>query len=126
MSPNEMKVLRLGWELGRLDKVTISRKMDISTEYADCLLRSLFRSGCLEAVSLGTNPTYAFTEEGRFRLLGDLMQLQAQLEKKIDWLTYQRDRVEEKIHALARSEAAPAGPAQVEAAELEAATAGRT
>jgi len=104
MSPNELQILRLAQELKRLDKLTVSRRMGISTQYAGCLLGYLCRYGYLAPISEGANPVYAPTEEGRSCLLGDLLQLRARLEKKIDWLTYQRDRVNEKIARLAFTE----------------------
>lgn len=125
MSPNELKILRLAQELGPVDRRTISRKMAISTEYADCLLKSLSRHGYLDPISLGANFVYAFTEEGRIALLNDLFQLQARLQKKIDWLTYQRDRVNERILALARAEAEEAEPAQAETPQLQTAQVGK-
>jgi len=100
MSPNELQILRLAQELKRVDKLTVSRRMGISTQYAGCLLGYLCRYGCLAPISSGSSPVYAFTEEGRACLLGDLLQLRARLEKKIDWLTYQRDRLNEKISRL--------------------------
>lgn len=123
MSPNELKILRLAQELKRVDRATVSRHMGISTQYADCLLGYLCRYGCLAPVSLGANPVYAFTEEGRACLLGDLLQLRARLEKRIDWLTYQRDRVNEKIAKLAvgepeKAEAANTGAPQAETAHV--------
>ncbi len=104
MSPNELQILRLAQELKRLDKLTVSRRMGISTQYAGCLLGYLCRYGYLAPISEGANLVYAFTEEGRSCLLGDLLQLRARLEKKIDWLTYQRDRVNEKISRIALAE----------------------
>lgn len=125
MSPNELQILRLAQELKRLDKLTVSRRMGISTQYAGCLLGYLCRYGYLAPISEGANPVYAPTEEGRSSLLGDLLQLRARLEKKIDWLTYQRDRVNEKIGQLALGEVeeakveAPSVPtAQAEAARV--------
>jgi hypothetical protein len=44
------------------------------------------------------------TEQGRICFLDSLLQLRAGLQKKIDWLTYQRDRVNEKISRLALAE----------------------
>ncbi len=101
MSPNELQILRLAQELKCVDRLTVSRRMGISTQYADCLLGYLCRYGYLAPISSGANPVYAFTEEGRACLLGDLLQLRARLQKKIGWLTYQRDRVSEKIAKLA-------------------------
>ncbi len=40
------------------------------------------------------------TAEGRRSFLESLLQLQAQLQKKIDWLTHQRDMLGDRIAAL--------------------------
>jgi len=101
MSPNELEILRLAQELRRVDKLTVSRRMGISTQYAGCLLGYLCRYGCLVPISSGANPVYAFTEEGRACLLDDLLQLRARLQKKVDWLICQRDRIDEKISRIA-------------------------
>lgn len=104
MSPNELQILKLAQELKCVDRLTVSRRMGISTQYADCLLGYLCRYGYLAPISSGANLVYAFTEEGRACLLGDLLQLRARLQKKIDGLTYQRDRVNKKIDRLAVAE----------------------
>jgi hypothetical protein len=131
MSPNELQILRLAQELKRVNKLTVARRMGISTQYAGCLLGYLCRYGYLAPISSGANPVYAFTEEGRACLLGDLLQLRARLQKKIDWLTYQRDGVNEKINRLAvaeveevKVEAPSAPPAQAEAVNGETAQVG--
>lgn len=131
MSPNELQILRLAQEIKRVDRLTVSRRMGISTQYAGCLLGYLCRYGYLAPVSSGANPVYAFTEEGRACLLGELLQLRARLQKKIDWLTYQRDRVNKKIDRLAleevekaKVEVPSAPPAQAEAVKGETAQAG--
>jgi len=131
MSPNELKILRLAHELKPVDKVTVARKMGISTEYAGYPLRHLCRNGCLAPIPLGANRAYALTEEGRVCLRGDLLQLRAQIQKKIDWLTYQRNRFNEKTRRLALGEVeevkveAPSVPfAQAEEVKVETAHVG--
>jgi hypothetical protein len=104
MSPNELQILRLAQELKLVDKLTVARRMGISTGYAQCLLNFLTRHEWLEPVSLGTKSGYVVTEQGRICFLDSLLQLRAGLQKKIDWLTYQRDRVNEKISRLALAE----------------------
>jgi hypothetical protein len=78
--------------------------MGISTGYAQCLLNFLTRHEWLEPVSLRTKSGYVLTEQGRICFLDSLLQLRAGLQKKIDWLTCQRDRVNEKISRLALAE----------------------
>ena len=131
VSPNELKILRLAQELKLVDKLTVARRMGISTGYAQCLLNFLTRHEWLEPVSLRTKSGYVLTEQGRRCFLDSLLQLRARLQKKIDWLTYQRDRVNEKISRLAlaeveevKVEAASVPPAQAEAVKAETAHVG--
>jgi hypothetical protein len=112
MSPNELKILRLALELKLVDKATIARKMGISTGYAQCLLDFLIRHDCLEPVSSLGNSGYVLTAEGRRSFLDSLLQLQAQLQKKIDWLTHQRNLLNERITTLGLGEAEEAEAAR--------------
>ncbi len=104
MSPNELKILRLAQELKLVDKVTVARKMGISTGYAQCLLNFLTRHEWLEPVSSSSNSGYVLTEQGRRCFLDSLLQLRAQLQKKIDWLSHQRDILNERIATLGLEE----------------------
>lgn len=117
MSPNELKILRLAHELKFVDKVTVARKMGISTGYAQCLLNFLTRHEWLEPVSSQANSRYVLTEQGRLCFLDSLLQLRAQFQKKIDWLTHQRNMLNEKITTLALAE-----PEEAEAARPAVAT----
>ena len=112
MSPNELKILRLALELKLVDKVTIARKMGISTGYAQCLLNFLTRHEWLEPVSSSAISGYVLTEQGRRSFLDSLLQLRAQLEKKIDWLTHQRNLLNERITTLGLGEAEEAEAAR--------------
>ena len=112
MSPNELKILRLALELKLVDKATIARKMGISTGYAQCLLNFLIRHDCLEPAPSSGNGGYVLTAEGRRSFLDSLLQLQAQLQKKIDWLTHQRNLLNERITTLGLGEAEEAEPAR--------------
>ena len=112
MSPNELKILRLALELKLVDKVTVARKMGISTGYAQCLLNFLTRHDCLEPVSSSSNSGYVLTEQGRRSFLDSLLQLRAQLQKKIDWLTHQRNLLNERITTLGLGEAEEAEAAR--------------
>jgi predicted transcriptional regulator len=113
VSPNELKILRLAHELKLVDKATIARKMGISTGYAQCLLNFLIRHDCLEPVSLPSKNAYVLTEEGWLCFLESLLQLRAQLQKKIDWLTEQRDKVNEKIAKLSAGKSGETEAAEV-------------
>jgi hypothetical protein len=112
MSPNELKILRLALELKLVDKVTIARKMGISTGYAQCLLNFLTRHEWLEPVSSSAISGYVLTEQGRRSFLDSLLQLRAQLEKKIDWLIHQRNLLNERITTLGLGEAEEAEAAR--------------
>ena len=103
MSPNELKILRMAHELAFVDKMTVARRMGISAGYAQCLLNFLIRHDCLEPAPSSGNGGYVLTAEGRRSFLDSLLQLQAQLQKKIDWLTHQRNILNERIAALAPS-----------------------
>jgi len=100
MSPNELKILRMAHELAFVDKMTVARRMGISAGYAQCLLNFLIRHDCLEPAPSSGNGGYVLTAEGRRSFLESLLQLRAQLQKKIDWLTYTRDMLNERIAAL--------------------------
>jgi predicted transcriptional regulator len=112
MSPNELKILRLALELNLVDKMTIARKMGISTGYAQCLLNFLVRHEWLEPVSSSAISGYVLTEQGRRSFLDSLLQLRAQLQKKIDWLTHQRNLLNERITTLGLGEAEEAEAAR--------------
>ena len=100
MSPNEMMVLRLALELKRINKVTLAEKMAISTDYADWLIKGLYNRNYLDIVSNGRYPVFTFSEAGREHLLADLFQMKGTLEKKMEWLGWQRNKVLEKIAEL--------------------------
>lgn len=100
MSPNELKILRMAHELEFVDKMTVARRMGISAGYAQCLLNFLIRHDCLEPAPLSGNGGYVLTAEGRRSFLESLLQLQTQFQKKIDWLTHQRDMLGDRIAAL--------------------------
>ncbi len=68
-SPNELTVLRTAMELGPITKRKISRKMEITTEYAEYLLKSLYRKDCLSIVSPGK---FELTTKGADALLFQL------------------------------------------------------
>ena len=68
-SPNELTVFRTAMELGAVTKRKISRKMEITTEYADYLLKSLCRKDYLSIVSPGN---YKLTTKGADALVFQL------------------------------------------------------
>ena len=68
-SPNELTVLRTAMELGAVTKRKISRKMEITTEYGDYLLKCLHRKDYLSLASPGK---YELTTKGGDALLFQL------------------------------------------------------
>ena len=67
MSPKETAVLRHVLEAGQANKHSLSRRMDMSTDYADYRLRSLSRKGCLrlfDTARLSKFGTYRLTPKG--------------------------------------------------------------
>ena len=75
MSPNETAVLRHVLEAGQANKHSLSHMMDISTDYADCMLRSLSQKGYLrlaEAARASKFGTYELTPKGAEEILNVL------------------------------------------------------
>jgi len=100
MSPHELKILRMAHELAFVDKMTVARRMGISAGYAQCLLNFLIRHDCLEPAPSSGNGGYVLTAEGRRSFLESLLQFRTQLERKIDWLTHQRNLLNERMATL--------------------------
>ena len=75
MSPNETAVLRHVLEAGQANKHSLSRRMDISTDYADYALRSLSQKGCLR-LATAARPSkfgaYELTPKGAEEILNVL------------------------------------------------------
>ena len=75
MSPNELTALRHVLEAGQAGKHSLSRRMDISTDHADYMLRSLSQKGHLRLAD-GAAPskfgTYELTPKGAEELLNTL------------------------------------------------------
>ena len=64
-SPNEMQVLRIAGDAKKVNTSIISRKMEITTVYADYLLAVLTMNGYLEKTGQGKYGVYKLTPEGR-------------------------------------------------------------
>ena len=75
MSPNELMVLWQVLEAGQLNKHSLSRRMDIATDYADYALRSLSQKGHLRPAT-PVRPShfaaYELTPKGAEELLNNL------------------------------------------------------
>ena len=63
MTPNQLVVLRLANELGKIDRVKVSGRLGISTDYAAYLCRWLSREGYLSP--LAGRDAYCLTAKGR-------------------------------------------------------------
>ncbi|MFQ5904555.1 MAG: hypothetical protein ACE5JO_12795 [Candidatus Binatia bacterium] len=98
-SPNEIKVLRITAESGgEIRKAALSCKMGISSDYADSLLRCLYRDGCLEKRL--NSGTYQITPKGGEALLSVLYQYNETLTARIRWSNWLRDRATERMAEL--------------------------
>lgn len=93
-SPNELKVLRIAKEEEEINKFRLSRRMEITTEYSDYLLRSLTRRDYLVKVAPGK---YSLTPKGGEALVDVLYQMEGRLTAKIRWCSHLRNRVNERI-----------------------------
>ncbi len=64
-SPNEMQVLRIAEDAKKANKSIISRRMEITTIYADYLLAALAMKGYLQKVEQGKYGVYILTPKGQ-------------------------------------------------------------
>jgi len=97
MSPNEIAVLRIVEEAGALNKRVISRRMNVSTDYAAYICDSLIRNGYLrrtvwrgyELTPKGKEVLLALFYEDKGRIVARvkrLQQLSSEVSQKIDKL----------------------------------------
>ncbi|ODS33521.1 MAG: hypothetical protein SCARUB_01345 [Candidatus Scalindua rubra] len=64
-SPNEMQVLRIAEDAKKVNKSVISRRMEITTIYADYLLATLAMKNHLQKARQGKYGVYKLTPKGR-------------------------------------------------------------
>ena len=98
MTPNQLTVLRLANELGEIDRFKISRRLGISTDYAAYLCEWLSREGYLLLVA-GRN-AYHLTGKGKEALVSELYRVAGALDKRLEWLSWQRTDISRQIEKL--------------------------
>ena len=97
MSPNEIAILRIVAELGKVSKWVISRRMGVSSDYAGYLCDCLVKKACLEKVA----GRYQLTPEGAEALLEVYLHIKNQLNTRIKRSHYLSDRVSKEMDKLA-------------------------
>ncbi|MFQ5901877.1 MAG: hypothetical protein ACE5IH_10015 [Thermodesulfobacteriota bacterium] len=95
-SPNEVIILRIAREEGDINKQVISSKMEVTTDYADFMLRSLCRKNYLAKRC----KHYGITPKGAEALLGKLLEIQGRLTGRFRWEQWLKERTDKKIAEL--------------------------
>lgn len=103
MSPNEFKVLRVFEKVDSAGKGLVSKRLDVSTDYAEYLCRSLFRKGYLEALPKGQ---YRLTRKGLSALLENLSRIRDDIKQKIIFLSEHMEMTELALARLRTREGA--------------------
>ena len=80
MSPNELEVLRVFENADTAGKGLLSRKLGVSTDYAEYLCKLLFRKGYLEVMPKGQ---YRLTQKGLSVIFENLSRIRSELERKV-------------------------------------------
>jgi len=80
MSPNEIEVLRVFEKAESAGKGLLSKKLDVSTDYAEYLCKSLFRKGYLEALPRGQ---YRLKSKGLSALIENLSRILDECKQKM-------------------------------------------
>jgi len=97
MSPNEIAVLRIVEEAGAPNKGVISRRMDISTDYAAYICDSLTRNDYLLRTA---SREYELTPEGKEVLLALFYEDKGRIEARAKRLRQLSNEVSRKIENL--------------------------
>ena len=105
-TPNEIEILRITKEEKVVDNVLISRRMEISLDYAAHLLNYLVRKDFLEEVPAKdglhrTLPRYKLTRKGAIALIARLHHIAAQYESAVRRALYLKDVMDENINEMA-------------------------
>ena len=100
MTPNQLHVLRLANELGEIDRFKVSRRLESSTDYAAYLCKWLSREGYLSPVA-GRN-AYCLTVKGKEALVSELYRVAGALDKRLEWLSWQRTDISRQIEKLSK------------------------
>lgn len=98
MTPNQLAVLRLANEIGEVARFITSRRLGISTDYAAYLCGWLSREGYLSPVA--GRKAYCLTAKGQEGLVSDLYRVAGALDKRLEWLSWQRNSVTRQIEKL--------------------------
>ncbi len=80
MSPNEFNVLMVFEKADTAGKGRVSKRLGISTDYAEYLCKSLFRKGYLEVLPRGR---YRLTQKGLSVLFEYLSRIRDELKRKV-------------------------------------------
>jgi hypothetical protein len=104
-TPNETEILRITKEEKEVDKVLISTRMGISTEYSAHLLNYLVRKSLLEEVPArkGTHktaPRHKLTRKGALALLVGLHHAAGKYELAVRRTVFLKDAVDEQINEM--------------------------
>jgi len=99
MSPNEIAVLRIVEEAGAANKRVISRRMNISTDYAAYICDSLTRNGYLLRTPLRG---YGLSQKGKEVLLALFYEDKGRMEARIRRLQQLSSEVSQKIDKFGR------------------------
>ncbi|MDP2935070.1 MAG: hypothetical protein Q8O86_01110 [Dehalococcoidia bacterium] len=90
--------MKLANELGEITRFAASQRLGISTDYAAYLCGWLRTEGYLSPVA-GRN-AYCLTAKGKEALVSELYGLQGALDKRLEWLSWQRNNVARQIEKL--------------------------
>lgn len=104
-TPNETEILRITKEEKEVDKVLISTRMGISTEYSAHLLNYLVRKSFLEEVPANggthkTAPRHKLTRKGALALLAGLHHAAGKYALAVRRTLFLKDAVDEKINEM--------------------------
>lgn len=101
MSPNELKVLRVFESADTAGKGLVSKRLGISTDYAEYLCKSLFRKGFLEAMP---ERRYRLTQKGLFALIENLTRVRDELKQKMILLSEHMEMAKLRLAKLITKE----------------------
>ena len=105
MSPNEISILRIFQKADTAGKGMISKRLDVSTDYAEYLCKSLFLKGYLEGLPRGQ---YRLTQKGLSALVENLVRFRDELKRKMMLLDEHREMTELTLARLRKSKVLPA------------------
>jgi len=101
MSPNEFNVLMVFEKADTAGKGRVSKRLGISTDYAEYLCKSLFRKGYLEALPGGR---YRLTQKGLSVLFEYLSRIRDELKRKLMFYDERMEMTRLRLAKLRRME----------------------